>query len=158
MLLTAPAARGDGGLVRLSQTAGPFEITLFTAPTPLRAGPVDVSVLVQADHAPVLDAEVQVTLRAPGVERTAIATRAAATNKLLYAALLDVPEAGRWTLEAQVRVSERAATVSCEVDVAPPLPPVLVFWPYFALPAVVIALFALHQWLTRQAQTPRARS
>ncbi len=153
VLVSAPTARGDGGLMRLSQAAGPFEITLFTAPTPLRAGRVDVSVLVQADRAPVLDAEVQVALRAPGLERTAAATRAAATNKLLYAALLDVPEPGRWTLEARVRAGERAATVSCEVDVAPPLPPLLAFWPYVAFPAVAIALFALHQWLTRR---PRA--
>ena len=96
---------------------------MFTAPTPLRVGPVDVSVLLQVDHTPVLDADVRVALRAPGLDRTAAATRAAATNKLFYAALLDVPEPGRWTLEARVRAGEHAATVSCEVDVAPPLPP-----------------------------------
>ena len=37
----------DGGTVRLSQRQGGYRITVFTAPTPFRAGPVDISVLVQ---------------------------------------------------------------------------------------------------------------
>ena len=41
------AARGDGGTVRLSRCEGGLRITVFTAPTPFRAGPVDISVLVQ---------------------------------------------------------------------------------------------------------------
>ena len=41
------AARGDGGTVRLSRCEGGYRITVFTAPTPFRAGPVDISVLVQ---------------------------------------------------------------------------------------------------------------
>ena len=94
MLLAAVAARGDGGLLRLRQAAGRFEISVFTAPTPLRVGQIDVSVMVQADHAPVLDAEVDVQLRGPGGELTATASAAAATNKLLYAALIEVPVPG----------------------------------------------------------------
>lgn len=149
VLLAAATARGDGGRVQLSETAGPFAVTVFTAPTPLRVGPVDVSVLVQgADGgAPVLDAAVQVALAAPSGERAAAATHAAATNQLLYAAVLDVPAPGRWTLAVHVAGRAGDAAVSCEVDVAPPLPPALAFWPYLALPGVAIALFALHQWL-----------
>src|SRR5262245_39241390 len=40
-------ARADGGTVRLSRRAGGYRITVFTDPTPLRASPVDVGVLVQ---------------------------------------------------------------------------------------------------------------
>ncbi len=40
-------ARADGGAVRLRQRSGGYQIAVFTEPTPLRAGPVDVSVLVQ---------------------------------------------------------------------------------------------------------------
>ena len=40
-------ARADGGVVRLRQRAGGYQIAVFTSPTPIRAGPVDVSVLVQ---------------------------------------------------------------------------------------------------------------
>lgn len=159
VLLAAAAARGDGGLMRLSEMAGPFEITVFTAPTPLRVGAVDVSVMLleRAGHAPVLDAAVDVTVRGPGPERTGAATHAAATNKLLYAAVLDISAAGQWSLLVQVRSNAGAAAVSCPLDVAPPLAPVVAFWPYLALPAVAIALFALHQSLKhRQARARRS--
>ena len=42
----APAI-ADGGSMRLSGKKGGYQITVFTAPTPFRAGPVDISVLVQ---------------------------------------------------------------------------------------------------------------
>jgi len=37
----------DGGTVRLSQQQGNYQIAVLTTPTPLRAGPIDISVLVQ---------------------------------------------------------------------------------------------------------------
>src|SRR5437588_12678333 len=48
-LLLPPSsfARADGGAVRLCERAGNYQLAVFTAPTPFRAGPVDVSVLVQ---------------------------------------------------------------------------------------------------------------
>jgi len=46
--LASPAmVRADGGAVRLSERQGGYQITAFTSPTPFRAGPVDISVLVQ---------------------------------------------------------------------------------------------------------------
>jgi hypothetical protein len=151
LLLAAASARGDGGVLRLSQPAGPFEISIFTAPTPLRVGAADVSVMVLArpDREPVLDAQVRVLLRAGNLERTVAATRAAATNKLLYAAAVDIPAAGQWTLAVHVVSPAGEADVSCAVDVAPPRPPFAAFWPYLVLPAVAVALFAVHQWLKR---------
>jgi hypothetical protein len=144
----AGRAWADGGLVRLSQTSGPFTITVFSAPTPLRAGPIDLSLLVQraAAGTPVLDATVSVTLRAaddPNRVLTAVATHGQATNKLLYAALLRVPAAGRWLVEATVN----AETVRFEMDAAPALPDAIAFWPYLALPFAGLTIFALHQWL-----------
>lgn len=149
VLLAAVAARGDGGLLRFKQAAGPFDISVFTAPTPLRVGQNDVSVMVlrQTDHAPVLDADVELGLRGPGGELTAAASATAATNKLLYAALIEVPAPGRWRLSARVRSGESDVTVAGEVDVAPALGPAWAFWPYLVLPGVVIGLFAVNQWL-----------
>ena len=148
-LFSAAAARGDGGRICVSGPAGPFVVTVFTAPIPLRVGPIDVSVLVQsaADQAPVIDAAVQLTLRSKEIERTAAATHAGATNKLLYAASIDVPTAGEWTLAAAVRVDASTADVGCELEVVPPPPPVVAFWPYLVLPFAITALFAVHQRL-----------
>ena len=57
--------RADGGVIVLDGQAGPFLVTAFAAPAPLRAGPVDLSVLVRDAQSgqPVLDAEVRLVLR-----------------------------------------------------------------------------------------------
>ncbi len=159
-VLVVPAVvHGDGGLVRVSQTAGPFTVTVFTAPTPLRAGPVDVSVLVQETHGGdvIADADVSVVLRArddPARQVRATALHEQATNKLLYAALLDLPAAGAWQVEVAVTHAGSTATLAFDVDAAPPLPPWRAYWPYFALPPFAIAIYALHQWLVLR---PRRR-
>jgi len=150
----AAVARGDGGVVQFNGPAGPFEVTIFTAPTPLRAGPVDISVLIREQTAqrPILDAQVAVQLvrgNATGPAVTAVATHAHATNKLLYAALVDLPAPGIWNIQVTVRRGAAAATVSQQLEVARALPPLLAFWPFLAVPPVCIALFILHQRLSR---------
>ena len=146
-----PAASwADGGLVRISRQAGPFTLTVFTSPTPLRAGSIDVSVLVQEGRGGdvVDDAAVVVTLR--GADRPplrATATRAQATNKLLYAALLDLPAPGAWQVEVDVAHDGATASLAFPVDAEPALPPWRAYWAYLALPFAGIAVYALHQWL-----------
>src|SRR5580704_13866550 len=58
--LRGAAARADGGTVRYYDRLGDYRVTVFTSPAPLRAGPVDVSVLVQNVETgqPIVDAEV----------------------------------------------------------------------------------------------------
>src|SRR5262249_29946752 len=99
-------ARADGGAVRLSEQVGAYQVTVFTAPTPFRAGPVDVSVLVldaaTAEHVP--EARVTVRLTASGSGRTLVypATAEAATNKLFHAANLELPKPGWWDVEVAI--------------------------------------------------------
>ncbi len=149
-LLFAGAAFGDGGLVRVSEPAGPFQVTVFSSPTPLRAGPVDVSVFVQdGDGAAVLDAAVDLRLQhADGAAPIAVAaTRAQATNKLLYAALFDLPAPGTWRVAVAVRAPAGSGSVSFTAAVAPPPPRWQTFWPWLVLAPIGTALLALHQWL-----------
>jgi hypothetical protein len=151
LVLTSTAA-ADGGRLRVSAPVGAALVTVFTSPTPVRVGVADVSVLLQRreDDAPILDATVSVALHAlddPSRQRTTAATRAAATTPLLYTVLLDVPAPGRWAVDVGVRAADADGTVSFELEVAEALPPALAFWPYFALPAVAVGLYALHQRL-----------
>ena len=161
LLLIARSAMGDGAHMQLTQAAGPFVITLFTAPTPLRSGPVEVSLLIQTrgDRAPVRDATVDIVLRAlaPDAhqEITVRAQRGLLPNKLFYSAELVIPTMGRWSIAAHVRDGERAADVSCEVDVAAAMAPLFAFWGFIALPFVAIGVFALHQWLKASAAASR---
>jgi len=107
-LLVAPSARANGGTVQVAdQPAGPYIVTVFTSPSPVRAGAVDVSVLVQ-DQArqPVDDAQVTVTTEpighaAPG--GTYSATRDQADIKLYYAAKFNLPAAGQWRFTVDVQ-------------------------------------------------------
>lgn len=150
-LVVVRGAEGDGGVVQLSETVGDLLVTVFTAPTPLRAGPIDVSVMVQERDAqrPILDAAVSVVLRSRAGDATlrAAATREQATNMLLYAAIVDLPAPGDWDLEVTVDRAGRKARVVTGLSAAAPVSPLLSFWPYLAFPPALIALFALHQWL-----------
>ena len=87
--------------MQFRQQVGPLIVTVFSAPVPLRVGSADLSVLVQTvrDASPVLNAEVALQLSSPGSPAIHVpATRAQATNKLLYAAHPVLPSAGQWRL------------------------------------------------------------
>ena len=46
VFLAQPTAFADGGAVQFRTNAGPYVITVFTSPSPLSAGPADISVLL----------------------------------------------------------------------------------------------------------------
>ena len=122
---SAPAF-GDGGTMRISEKKGGFQITVFTSPAPFRAGPVDISVLVQDALTGDLVPETRVTVRMAKPGQLALeypATRAAATNKLLHAAQFELPDPGRWQLEVQVEAAHRLTVLGGELEAAAPLPP-----------------------------------
>jgi hypothetical protein len=157
MLLWPGAAHGDGGAVRLAQQAGPYRVTVFTAPTPLRAGPVDVSVFVQdAAGGEVLpDVTVRVTLTPAGRAGQALEARAsheAATNKLFQAATFDLPTPGPWQLVAAVEGPRGEARCACQLEVEAPPPRWVELWPWFAWPVVPVVLYVLHQVLGRKGR------
>ncbi len=148
------SASGDSGVVRASSIAGPWKLTLFSSPTPFRAGPVDLSILVQdpeTDEA-ILDATVNLMLQHGDAEVDTIlvtATRADATNRLLYAALFDLPEPGSWQVDLHVEHDGQFARLQVTLAADPPLPPILGFWTWLSFPAIVIILFICNQWLSR---------
>jgi hypothetical protein len=148
----APAC-GDGGTIRMSEKRGGYLITVFSAPAPFRAGPVDISVLVQdaLTGEPVPDAHVTVRVSKPGQPAMDYpATREAATNKLLHAAQFELPEPGGWQLEVQVEGVDGAAVIGGELEAAAPLPRWRELWPWIGWPALAIGLFGIHQALTRR--------
>lgn len=163
------SASGDGGTVRRSEKSGGFLITVFTAPAPFRAGPVDISVLVQdaMTGEPVPEARVTVCMtlnRSDYSARSPLflehpATREAATNKLLHAAQFELPEAGRWQLEVQVEGAHGLAVIRGQVEAVDPLPRWRELWLWISWPALAMALFTIHQMLVRrrsaQAGPPR---
>jgi len=156
-----PAARGDGGVVRVVEQQAGLQISVFTSPNPLRAGPVDISVLVQDAETgqPVPEADVSVVVTPRGRSGHAIhgaATADAATNKLLRAAVLELPDAGWWDVEV-VSIAQRSrARVRFAMECGQPLPHWLTVWPWFTWPAGAVLLFGLHRLLVWRRHNPKA--
>ncbi|HEY7313150.1 MAG TPA: hypothetical protein VH643_27625 [Gemmataceae bacterium] len=157
------AVIADGGTLRLSQRKQDYQITVFTSPTPLRSGPVDVSVLVQdaATGEPI--PQVRVLVRAmprghPGEGISQPATSEAATNKLFRAAVFDLPEPGLWDMEIIIEESRGPVEIHFEMGAEEPLPRLGEMWPWIAWPAAAILFFGVHQWLVRRSLSTTAKT
>lgn len=153
-------AKADGGVVRYSERQRDRLITVFTDPTPLRTGAVDVSVLLQDAESgkPLLD--VPVVVRAECLDHapqrtSARATTEAATNKLLRAAPLNFTLPGRWHLE--IDVEGIGPPIGFDVEVAEAPPPWMATGLWIGWPLAAIGLFAVHQVLVHRRTVHRAR-
>jgi hypothetical protein len=148
----------DGGRVLAEKQAGAYRVVLFGNPSPLRAGPVDLSLfLEQAEKSgPVLDAVVSLRLNklsrptpelawkeggcvTPG--QAVSASQGHAGNGLLYSALLGIPEPGLWELGVSISREGKTDLVSFELPVDRALPPMLTWWPVVALMPLGILLY-----------------
>ena len=154
LLLLPAVLHADGGTVRFAGQVGAYRVTVFIAPTPLRAGPVDISVLVQDPDTGgplqgirILVRLTPIDLDSPPIEQAA--TSAVATNKLFQAVVLDLPTAGRWHLEVVTKGTHGTATASVELEATEPLPRWRETILWIAWPVVPIVLYGLHQVLRR---------
>ena len=159
LVLSPCLVRADGGTLCLLERASGYQVAVSTSPTPLRTGPIDISVLVQdaSTGVQVPRARVVVRLRRRGTTEPALqyeATTEAATNKLFHAAKFELPEPGRWDVEVRIDGPLGPARVRCEVEAAAPLPRWLEVWPWVGWPALAILLFCVHQRLVRRRTRP----
>lgn len=151
LALACSSARGDGGALRLSERSGDFRVSAFTSPTPLRAGKVDVSVLVQDTETSrqASDAAVFVTAAPVGRGGGSIRKRATAeqaSNKLFQAAEFELPEAGRWEFTIEVAGSA-PASLRFEAEVSEPPPQWQALAPWIGWPWLVVAIFCANRML-----------
>jgi hypothetical protein len=85
------------------------------------------------------------------------ATRDGATNKLLQAAVLDLPEAGWWDVRVRVEGRGEPVDVTFALEVGEP-PPGWVSWlGWFAWPAAAVQQFANHRTLVRRKSARAGR-
>lgn len=148
----------DGGLVLAEKQAGTYRLVLFGNPSPLRAGPVDLSLFLERAEksGPILDAVVSFRLNklsrptpelawkgvgcvTPGQAVTA--SQGHAGNGLLYSAMLGIPEPGLWELGVSISREGKTEIVSFELTVDRTLPPTLTWWPVVALMPIGILLY-----------------
>jgi hypothetical protein len=145
----------DGGTLRFSERKGPYRIGVFTSPTPLRAGLMDVSVFVQdvASGEPVAAARITVCAAPRDSRGETIcqrATTAAATNKLFQAAVFEVHKSGWWDVAIRIEGLDEPLQAHFEMEVGEPLPRLEELAPWIVWPGGAIVLFFVHQWLVRR--------
>jgi hypothetical protein len=155
-------AVADGGAVLTTRLQDDYRITVLTSPTPLRAGQVDVSVLVQhADTGMVVaTADVEVSLRSNDKGQRPLqapATRGNATNKLFRAALFTLPQPGRWRLSTVVTIGNGQLVSEADIEAFAALPQFSDLWLWAGWPALAIGLFAAHRRLVHRAE-PRQKA
>jgi hypothetical protein len=100
-------AHTDGKLQLASEQAGPFNLTVWTAPDPARVGEVHVAlaVVLAENAAPVLDADVMVEmapLQSDGSSFEEPAKTENSDNKFLYEAIFNVAQAGDYLVTMKV--------------------------------------------------------
>lgn len=133
----------NGGTLQVArEPAGPYAVTVFTDPSPLRVGEVDVSVLVERAGSDDLVQDARVTVTAEPVEQvgrggTFDATHEQATNKLFYAAQVELPSEGTWRIGVRVtgRLGDGGITFDANVEPAGLLDRPLILLVLAALPA-----------------------
>jgi hypothetical protein len=175
--LAAEEAHADGGIIRAHEVQGPFLVTVFTAAEPQQGSLVDVSVMVQErdSNDAIVDATVKLAFAPPArsfaapieqicgapempgsalyPERFAVkATRQLASNKLLYAAQVKFDAVGLWQLQVFINRGEDSEKITCSIPVSPPPRKLIALFPYLISPPLLIALFALNQWLRGQSR------
>jgi hypothetical protein len=159
--LPSSLLRADGGTMRWRERVGDYQIAVFTSPTPFRAGPVDVSVLVQDASSGECISEARVTVhltaRGSGFVAEYPATAEAASNKLFHAAVFHLPEPGWWDVDVAVDGPHGSTLIRFGVQADEPLPRWLTLWPWFGWPAFAVALFGIHQVLVRRKDRRSAK-
>ncbi|MDP7069895.1 MAG: hypothetical protein QF561_00930 [Phycisphaerales bacterium] len=151
LIAAAAAARADSGLVRLSETCGPWKVTVMTDPTPVRQGPIDIAVMVQDAHsgAPELEVSVELTLLHvdSGTRVKTAATRPQADNRLLHAAKFILPSAGAWEVHTDVASETTEASVAWSFSAAEALPPFASAWPWLLPVPAALVLYGVNRRL-----------
>lgn len=121
--LVAPAITlANGGQVRVdAETAGPYEVSVFSSPTPLRAGIVDINAqVIDRETGDPADAVVVTLLArhpetATEIERTL--TSEAATEAGYRATEFELPQTGEWDFEVLIQDADDAWSVSFSAEV-----------------------------------------
>ena len=182
--LTPQPAKGDGGVMLLHEARGAFLVTVFVSPEAARGGLTDLSVLVQSSTSGdvLLDGDVGLAVdppkglasapseefcgasSAPAVsqspelgqpEATVPATREQASNKLLYAAALNLNSKGDWRLHVYVSRRTDNAQFDCLIPVTQASANAPGVWLYLLIPPIAVAGFAINQKLRKHSLEQR---
>jgi hypothetical protein len=162
LTLASPGiSRGDGGTLRVWKQDGRYDLAVFTEPSPLVTGPVDISVLLldRDSGVPVDDARITLELAPadrPEAARRGSATRASATNKLFRSVVFESIEPGPYHVVVELDGPAGSLRVDFEMVAARPWNPLMGIWSWILWPVPVILLYLIHLRLVARS-TARIR-
>lgn len=132
LALSASAARAHGGGTAqlTNEDIGPYWISVWTSPDPVREGTLHVTISVAEPGGagerqagpPILDATVELLLIPPDQTMDAVsatATTEQSANKLFYESDMQLPVAGDWLVQIDVQGGEGRGQAQFELDVQP---------------------------------------
>jgi hypothetical protein len=157
----AATARGDGGTLRAWKQHGDYEIAIFTDPSPVVVGPVDVSVLLIDRKTGEPDGKARLTVEVfpegrPDRAVRRLATEQAATNKLFRAANFELREAGRCGVDVRIEGPVDRVTIHFDLIVGMPWSARIGIWPWVLWPLLAIGLYGMHcRLVRRRTNSPR---
>ena len=160
----AATARGDGGTLRAWRQHGDYEIAVFTDPSPVVAGPVDISVLLLDRSTGEPDGEARVTVEISPVGRTdssvrRLATEQAATNKLFRATSFELRESGRCGVDVRIEWPVDRLKIHFDLIVGTPWSARAGIWPWVLWPLPTIGLYGMHRrFVNRRRKSHRKTS
>jgi hypothetical protein len=145
-------ALGDGGTLRAWKRQGGYEIAAFTEPSPVVTGSVDISILLLGCDTgePIEDCRIVVEVRPEGRSSEVVshrATKQAATNKLLRAAVFELRDSGRRVVEIRIEGPNDHAQIQFEMDVGSAWSPQAGIWPWILWPLPIVVLYGIHRRL-----------
>ena len=153
LCLTALASAGsddDDQALRLSQTTGPFVVSVFALPGNLETGLSEFNVLIQdRDTLQVVqDARVTLEAKQEGSSQSTAAVQASSDdsdNKLLQTAEVDLPAEGNWSLQVRVARDNQAAEITLPLRVVKPEGGITIHWP-FVIFGILAAILLFTYW------------
>jgi hypothetical protein len=155
------AAHGGGTLQLANVPVGTLQVSVWTAPTTLRAGApmhVTVSIATASTGTPVLDAAILVHLQTTtgtATLQSAPATTRQSVNKLFYESDLAAPAPGQYRIAVEISGSGGQGTVTFPLAIQPAVP----VWPLaagLASTALIGGALGFRYW--RQRQWPAAQT
>ena len=132
LLLAPDWAGAHGGRLQCELApAGPYVVSVWTAPDPARVGLLDfsASILRSDTRRPASDVQMRLTARASAVPAVVEGTGSRAAGGLfdflappLYHVKVEIPAPGRWHISVSVAGSAGGGDVAFDMDVAPAFP------------------------------------
>lgn len=149
------AAHGIGTPQMINAPSGPYLLSIWTDPDPLRVDETHVTVAVmkiETQEPIVAGVEVLVQLQSstdPVVTRTAVASADNSANRLLYTAIFnDLPEPGQWQgIVSVAGFDGPGEDISFSVEILPPQP---INWLRYGIIGLLILVFGWFIWSARK--------